>query len=268
MSVLTNERYVEEARRIVELSGKRQILMRTMGACAIRIRCPKNHDILEKMNRNITDLDFVSYHEYELRMRPFMQDLGYTPKTFEGTLETASRRQIYNNESQGIHVDIFFDKLDMCHEIDFRRRLAIDPLTISAADLLLEKTQIIGMNEKDINDLVVLILENYVDTIDENAINGAYISQLTSEDWGLYYTVTTNLREIEGKLPVSYERILSTEEIANVRAKIEKLIGMIEGKPKSMKWKMRARIGTKVKWYKEVEEVTIESILDRVSTRK
>jgi hypothetical protein len=40
-----------------------------------------------------------------------------------------------------------------------------------------------------------------------------------------------------------------------VEAKVEKLLNHIEKAPKSMKWKMRNRVGDKKQWYEEVEEV-------------
>ena len=41
----------------------------------------------------------------------------------------------------------------------------------------------------------------------------------------------------------------------NIENKINLLNDRIEETPKSKKWKMRATVGTKRKWYKDVEEV-------------
>jgi hypothetical protein len=32
-------------------------------------------------------------------------------------------------------------------------------------------------------------------------------------------------------------------------------LGRIEAEPKSMAWRLRARVGDRVKWYKDVDEV-------------
>jgi len=37
--------------------------------------------------------------------------------------------------------------------------------------------------------------------------------------------------------------------------KVDRLVEWIEKEPKTRSWKMRARIGPKKKWYRDVEEV-------------
>ena len=143
----------------------------------------------------------------------------------------------------------------MCHKIDFRKRLLIDYPTISLADLLLEKLQIVEINEKDVKDVIVLLSDHKIGDKDEKeTINIEYIADLLSKDWGFYYTVTTNLNKIK-KLVDSYTQVLTQNKVEDVKNKIDITLDRIEKKPKSMGWKMRAKIGTKTKWYKEVEEI-------------
>jgi len=40
-----------------------------------------------------------------------------------------------------------------------------------------------------------------------------------------------------------------------VRERIDRLQKIIEDQPKTMSWKLRARVGSKSKWYRDVEEV-------------
>ena len=40
-----------------------------------------------------------------------------------------------------------------------------------------------------------------------------------------------------------------------VHGRIHELLERIEEAPKSIKWKARARIGERMKWYKDVEEL-------------
>ena len=42
---------------------------------------------------------------------------------------------------------------------------------------------------------------------------------------------------------------LTQPEIDTAKARIEKLVDMIEKEPKSFAWKMRARVGEKKTWY-------------------
>jgi len=150
-------------------------------------------------------------------------------------------------------VDVFFDKLEMCHTIDFRNRLRLDKPTITLADMLLEKMQIVKINEKDIIDTIVLLRAHDIGENDKDKVNIKYVSKLLSNDWGFYYTVTMNLKKVK-ELCKKYN-VLSNEDMKDVTSKIDRILEKIEKEPKSMKWKMRAKIGPSKKWYKEVEEV-------------
>ena len=112
--------------------------------------------------------------------------------------------------------------------------------------------QIVQINEKDIKDAIVVLREHEIGTSDKETINSDYISDLLSKDWGFWYTVTTNLGKLRAFLP-EYER-LSLEDRSDISTKIEKLSDATEKREKSFGWKMRARTGTKQRWYREVDE--------------
>jgi uncharacterized FlgJ-related protein len=48
---------------------------------------------------------------------------------------------------------------------------------------------------------------------------------------------------------------LTDENKTRVAAQVGALLKRIETEPKSMAWRIRARVGDRVKWYKEVDEV-------------
>ena len=49
---------------------------------------------------------------------------------------------------------------------------------------------------------------------------------------------------------------LSIEDKTDVDSKIKKLRARIDEEPKSRGWKLRAQIGDKKKWYRDVEELS------------
>ena len=152
------------------------------------------------------------------------------------------------------HVDIFFDKLNMCHVVSWEKvRLEIDSPTLSLADLMLEKLQIVHINEKDVIDVMMLLREHEVGNHDKEVVNGAYISQIMAKDWGFYYTSTSNLKNVKSHLG-NYD-VLSLSDREVISGRIDNLLDMIEKEPKSVGWKLRAKIGTKKQWYNDVEEV-------------
>ena len=243
--------FINDALRIIELGEKRGIILRLMGACAVRLHCPKFSYLYEGMERPLTDIDLMTYKKFNPLLRKFFVELGLTPD--EGILRYyGHKRHIYYDEKKNRAVDIFLDKLEMCHTIDFRGRLELDYPTITLSDILLEKMQIVKITEKDIKDTIIMLLEHEVGEIEKETVNMRYIARLLSGDWGFYYTVTTNLKKT--KEAVGDYEALTEEHRKDVIGKIDKLLDAIERQPKTFRWKMRARIGTSKKWYTEVEE--------------
>jgi hypothetical protein len=56
-------------------------------------------------------------------------------------------------------------------------------------------------------------------------------------------------------LKQKYSDILSGQAVNTVIDRIDRLYRIIEDYPKTTKWRMRAKIGTKKKWYDDVEEL-------------
>ncbi|MGA8904174.1 MAG: hypothetical protein WB661_04110, partial [Candidatus Bathyarchaeia archaeon] len=67
-----------------------------------------------------------------------------------------------------------------------------------------------------------------------------------------YYTVTSNLKKVQEFLE-KYPQ-LGPEDRSDVSDKVDTLLKVIDGQEKTMSWKLRAKIGTKRKWYTDVEE--------------
>jgi hypothetical protein len=144
-------------------------------------------------------------------------------------------------------VDVFLDVFDMCHKIDLKDRLTLDQLTLTMADLLATKLQIFKTNEKDFKDITAMLLDHeVVDKDSPDVINGKRIASLCANEWGIYKTFTIVLDNTAAMLD-KFELAANDKELVNAR--LQKIRQMIEAEPKSMNWKMRARVGEKVKWY-------------------
>jgi len=141
----------------------------------------------------------------------------------------------------------------MCHNIDYEGRLDVDSPTVPLAELLLQKLQIVQTNEKDVQDTIILLLEHEIGKTDKNEINEDHIAKVLADDWGFYYTVNTKIGEIKQRLD-KYEA-LSAQDKALLVERLDKLQKRIEQEPKGFQWKMRAKAGPSVKWYRVVEEV-------------
>jgi hypothetical protein len=119
--------------------------------------------------------------------------------------------------------------------------------------MLLEKMQIVQINEKDIIDTIMLLLEHRLGPGDDETINMDRVAALCGSDWGLWRTVTMNLDKV-GRLAQGYPQ-LDPAAKGRITEQVVSALGRIEAEPKSMAWRIRSRVGDRVKWYKDVDEV-------------
>jgi hypothetical protein len=248
--------FIEEAKRITNDAQEAGLTLRVLGATAFRIHSPEYVDAHIAMQRELSDIDFAAYSKEEVKIEQFFKSVHFhadrqhaalTPGLFVG-------RHIYNQPETGLHVDIFLDQLNMCHVVPFKNRLQADSPTIPLAEMALEKLQIVTLNEKDIKDMLMLFAAHPVGDNDHETINGKYIAEMMAKDWGFYYTTTLSLDKIKNGVE-RYKQFFSQKDIDNIYARIDTLSKMVEQAPKSLKWKARAAVGSRMQWYNDVEEV-------------
>ena len=236
--------HMEEAKKVIKESSARGLTLRVLGGVAIKYYCPSTSRL--PLKRHIADIDFFGLSRQSGDIIKLFKDLGYIPSVKFNAMH-GKKRLLFFEPNTNERRDIIFDVFEMCHRFDFRKRLNIDDFAISLADLLLTKLQIIEINERDYKDITAMLLDHEIGANDEKGvINGNYISNLCSKDWGVYKTITRNLNwliEYLDKLNLEKEK----KNLVEKRAR--KLLNMIEAKPKSLKWKLRAKIGERMAWY-------------------
>ncbi|MEM4474312.1 MAG: hypothetical protein QXY75_04995 [Candidatus Bathyarchaeia archaeon] len=249
--------FIDEALACVEDAAKEGIILRIMGGMGIYLHSQKQKQLWERLSRLgekvFTDIDFASYGKYRVKVFDFFKKRGYEvdKRLF---MHYGVKRQIYFGGKVPM-IEVFFDKLEMNHTINFDGRLEADYPTIPLAELLLQKMQIVRINEKDIKDTIVLLLDHDVGETDSETINLKALTRAgLISDWGFYYTVTTNLQKV--KEYVLNATILEENDKSIIKERIDKILHYIEKQPKTLSWKLRARIGTKKQWYNDVEDWT------------
>jgi hypothetical protein len=240
------------AMQIVEEAQKQGALLRLLGAVAFAVHCPQFGYFQEKAERHFTDLDFAAYYAHAGPIRKTLEKLGFSEDR-ETAVVYARSRLIYDSPKTGLHIDVFFDKLDFCHPIPWAGRLEVDRPTIPLAELLLEKMQIVQLNQKDVIDTIMLVREHPMEDGDEEMINSERIAHMCAKDWGLWRTITMNLRKVV-EIGRSYGWLAEADRIV-VEQRIAGLLSTIDAEPKGMAWNLRNTIGDRVKWYKDVSEV-------------
>lgn len=243
---------LKKADEIMNESKKRNLILRLLGALAFHKHCPHFNHFQQESNRIFTDIDFMAYIEQKRDIEQMFLNLGYIDDKRIQTIPGV-KRSIFFSPDNTLHSDVFYDVLEFSHEIGFRGRLEIDYPTISLVDLLLEKMQIFQINEKDIIDTIMLLREHEVGSTDDEKINIDYLSKTCKSNWGLWKTLTTNLDKVD-RLLDQYD-LLNTDDMRIVRERLHSIRQRIDDEPATLGWKLRSRIGERIKWYRDVDEV-------------
>ena len=241
---------LDEMNRLIDAARAREIFLRAIGGLAVRVQ---SGDYQKFFTREYPDIDFVTADKDRRKLEPFFKENGYgSSKQFN--ILNGDRRQIYHDDESGRRIDIFVGDFHMCHRLPLNGRLHLDPVTIPLAELLLSKAQIVELNRKDALDMASILLYNETGRDDDKKINLDYIAKLCGNDWGLYKTTSINLKRVEEV--VSDEKLNLTEsERGLILKRVSEIYQTFESMSKSLAWQMRDKVGTRVRWYEEVEEV-------------
>jgi hypothetical protein len=242
--------FEDEAIRIVEAGKQRGVTLRVIGALAFHHHCPRFGYIQAKLNRVYTDIDFAGYTKQSKPIRDLFRAIGYDEDMEINSFHAEAGRLIFNHPQTHLHIDVFMDRLDFCHPIPWKDRLEVDDVTIPLAELFLEKMQIVQINEKDIIDTIMLLREHEIAASDEDTINSEHVARLCAGEWGLWRTTSMNMDKTRDYLP---HLDLPDEDKGVVVRRLAELRTAIDDFPKGTKWKLRARVGDKVKWYKTID---------------
>jgi len=246
------EKFENELKRILKASDDAGIILRVIGSLAFQMHCQKYGYLQAVMGRAYTDIDFAAYHRQTKEIQVLMAGLGYHENR-EVFIVSEGNRAIFERSGVGLHIDVFYEKLDFCHVIRWENRLEVDHPSIPLAEMLLEKMQIVQINEKDIIDTIMLLLEHPLGDEDNEIINIKRVAGLCGSDWGLWRTTTMNLDKVR-QLAQGYEQ-LTGEQKEIIDSQVKAALRRIDQEPKPLAWRLRARVGDRVKWYKDVDEV-------------
>ena len=205
--------------------------LRMVGGVAIAYLCGTES--------RVGDLDFVAGHKDRAAVESAMAEVGFRSDREFNHLH--GNQRLYFESPDGLPIDVFMGRMDMCHVLDLRTRLQLFSPTVTPADLALSKLQIVQFTEKDHQDTQAL-LERIEIAERHDAIDPTRIGEVTSADWGWFQTVSQNL-----------ERFSTSSDVAGVRASV--LLELMNSLPKTRRWNARARVGTRKKWYRLPEEV-------------
>jgi len=230
--------------------------LKLLGGLAVRVLCP---DFPPRLRRD-QDIDFACLSKGRKDVAAYLEQAGCTADRRFNNLN--GDRQLYFTAPSGRPIDVMVDRLSMCHTLDLRPSFGRLPLTVDVIDILLSKLQIVELNEKDVRDILqVLGAIPMSDDRDRgrHAAAGPVIdtdrfAKLLGADWGWWRTVTINLTKLPG-LVAERPDIAPPGPPFDPVAQSQRLLEIAQSAPKGVKWKLRANIGDRVRWYELPEEV-------------
>jgi hypothetical protein len=240
----------EAAVRVVRGAADEAIPLRLLGGQAIRLLCPD----FPARARGDQDMDFATVTRARTRVVEFLRSNGFEEDKRFNALH--GHRQMYFRTPEGRTVDVVLDQLRMCHVLDFADRIDRMPHTLDVTDLLLSKLQIVEMNRKDLQDILYLLAAFELrDGDPPMAVALGRIGEILANDWGWWRTVTRNLDAILKLSPDELDGVVPAASTHDPIEQARTLRRHADGVPKSVRWRLRARVGERLRWYDLPEEV-------------
>jgi len=230
---------VEEGRRIISLAAARGIEVKLFGGVAVAITCQAaSHPALRRAYK---DVDLATTQKHNRPLGEFLAAAGYLPAREFNALHGRTRL-LFADPVNDRPLDVIVDQFTMCHSLDLRPRLRLPGGTLPTADLLLMKLQVVETNERDLQDAVALLQESDLDA--------GRVAEVLAADWGWWRTSTETLGKVEG-----YAAAITDQDLAASTAiQIGRLRDRVEQAPKGLRWRTRAKIGDRARWYELPEE--------------
>lgn len=278
------ETLMAEAVRIIDAGRDVGVALRLTGGLAIRRHCTD----LAFLTRDYSDIDMVGLAAQAVAARDLFERLGYAEdyhvtqatggcqrqfvplgRLLESHAHVLKRARLADEAVRSRlatgHVDVFFDVMRMDHDVVIRERIALDDYAISPADALLTKLQIGKLTGKDVHDIVALVKDVPLGCDDTpGRINTAHIADECCRDWGMYFDIMNNLDLIIERLD---DWNLQPVDERRVRAALATIQGAISAEEKTFRWRLRARLGRRLPWRREVEETGSEPDVDGSALR-
>jgi hypothetical protein len=241
----------QESLETVRTANTAGIPLKLIGGQAVRHLCP----LYPHRAREGQDMDFACVSDRKRDLIDFFAESGFQGDKHFNTLH--GDRQMYFTTPDGTtSVDVVMDRLNMCHVVEFKDRIDRMPETLDVADLLLTKLQVVQLNEKDVHDLLHLLSAFEVRDGDEPGTIGlGRIAAVIAPDWGWWRTATMNLEKV-----IHFAEDEHTDRVPEARTfepgtQARRLRQHCDDVPKPVKWKIRSKVGDRVLWYQEPEEV-------------
>jgi hypothetical protein len=238
-----------EARRLIDLATEQGLVLRLLGGLAIQLLTPE----LPARTRSGQDLDFGSVRSSRKGLTTLLEQRGFVGDRNFNALY-GDKQLYFTHGETGLVVDVMVDRIHMCHTVEFADRATELPYTLSPTDLLLSKLQIVELNDKDLHDILRLLV--HFPLVSDDGAEGIelwVIAALVGDDWGWFKTISLNLERIAATLADGVPAAIAGGAHDPVAA-VQTLRVTLSDAPKSRRWRLRDKVGERKRWYDLPEE--------------
>jgi hypothetical protein len=215
-------------------------------AFAVRLASVGNAEVAARWP--IEDLDFVCAREAAPALEPFFSRFGY--QNDRGLMiATEGSRWTLAAEGQPAVIDVFFDEMRFCQILDLRGRIALDPKTLTLADLLLSKLQYVEPRPRDLDAMAALLSAYALGEGDGDMIDYRRICGVLGASWRFYYTASINFQRLRA--------LVAGKPCGEVLRRLDELEERAHLWPKALSWRLRALAGTAISWHDEVDTTEV-----------
>lgn len=241
-----NQFLATQAAEILAAAGQEKLIARLLGGMAVydTYECTRR----QPFQREIHDLDFIVTKRSAAGFSKLLPVLGYSGDHQFNSIHGETRMLFISEQTE---IDVFIGIFHQCHELNFEHVLSLTKTTIPITHLLLTKLQIFQINRKDQLDALALLHDHEPQAgAGGDGIDLSVLTSITGNDWGWHTTVSDNLESLTGLV----DELFTGEEKGLFHRRIGAIQDAMQGAPKSVKWKLREKIGRRVPWYDLPEE--------------
>lgn len=239
----------ERARLIVQRAQDQGLQVRLLGGVALYLLAPsaRHHAVLRRAYK---DIDLIVRRRDGGKLSPVLAEAGFVPDARFNALHGETRLLYTDADDPGLQVDVFVGVFEQCHKLDLLVGADQMDYTITPSQLLLTKLQIVEINEKDIKDLVTMFLDWRLGD-DDKGLNRQTLAEALGHDWGLFTTASDTLDTVAEVAA----RYVFGAELDTVSQAIGALRDVMADCPKSLRFRVRGKIGRRLPWHETPEEV-------------
>lgn len=232
---------IEVAQQVLQEARAINLTTQVLGGVAFYLLCPSAREV--PFARSYNDVDFAVSNRRTAQFTQVAAAVGLEPDTQFNALNGSTRMLFYHQE---MPIDVFVGTFEQCHKLDLEPALEQGGDTLPPDYLLLTKLQVVKLTEKDISDMFALLLDF---SVPEKSLPTGLVERLAGHDWGWYTTISDTLEKMRQHLPDLPDHLQPRAEDA-----VNHWNTVIQNVPKSLSWRMRARVGRRVRWYEDPEE--------------